>query len=83
MIKTAKLHGADFVLVGALTLFGENPCDCKVLYYRALEKHFPHLVPKYKNLFKKSFEPPKQYQKELEKTALEICKNYGVKYKIV
>ena len=48
MIKTAKLYGADFVLAGALTLFGKNPTDCKQLYYKTLEKYFPHLLPNIK-----------------------------------
>ena len=38
MIKTAKDYGANFALVGALTLFGNGPADCKTLYYRVLEK---------------------------------------------
>ncbi len=46
MIKTAKDYKADFVLIGALTLFGNGPADCKTLYYKFLEKHYPELVPK-------------------------------------
>ncbi len=83
MIKTAKLYGADFVLAGALTLFGKNPTDCKPLYYKALEKYFPHLLPKYKSLFRVFPMPPKQYQKNLEEKVKKICKKYGVNYKIL
>jgi len=36
MIKTAKDYGADFAFVGALTLFGKGPTDCKTLYYKVL-----------------------------------------------
>ena len=46
MIKTAKEHGADFVLVGGLTLFGSGASDCRTLYYKVLEKHYPELIPK-------------------------------------
>ncbi|MFQ6120384.1 MAG: radical SAM protein [Methanosarcinales archaeon] len=63
MIKTAKDYGADFVLVGALTLFGNGPVDCKTLYYGVLEKHYPELVSKYKSLFRIFFMPSKEYQK--------------------
>jgi len=83
MIKTAKLYGADFVLAGALTLFGKNPTDCKQLYYKTLEKYFPHLLPKYKSLFRVFPMPPKQYQKNLEEKVKKICKKYGVNYKIL
>ncbi|MBM5805280.1 MAG: radical SAM protein [Candidatus Verstraetearchaeota archaeon] len=47
MIKAAKGYGADFVLVGSLTLYGEG----KELFYRMLERHFPEFVPRYKSLF--------------------------------
>ena len=50
MIKTATDYGADYVLVGALTLFGNGPVDCKTLYYKFLERYFPELVAKYKKL---------------------------------
>ena len=52
IVKTAKDHGAKFILVGTLTLFGNGPADCKTLYYKLLEKYFPKLVPKYKSLFR-------------------------------
>jgi DNA repair photolyase len=83
MIKTAKEYGADFVLVGALTLFGNKLTDCKMLYFKFLERYFPELLLKYENLFKNSFEPPKEYQRELEERAKRLCWKYGVKYKII
>jgi len=83
MIKTAKDYGADFVFVGALTLFGNKPADCKVLYYKFMEKHYPDLVPKYKSLFRIFFAPSKEYQKELEEKARRLCDKYGIKNRIV
>ncbi len=82
MIRAAKDYGADFVLVGALTLFGKNPDDCKVSYYKVLEKYYPDLIQKYKSLFRIFSMPSKQYQSELEERAIEICKKYRIKYKI-
>ena len=83
MIRTAKYYGADFVLVGGLTLFGKGPQDCKTLYYRALEKHFPELEPKYKSLFRIFFAPPKEYQKRLEEKSKSICRKFRIKYGII
>jgi len=83
MIKTAKEYEADFVLVGALTLFGNNPADCKMLYYKFLEKYYPELVPKYKSLFRIFFQPSKEYQKELEKRTKRLCEKYGIKNRII
>jgi hypothetical protein len=83
MIQTAKDYGADFVLVGGLTLFGDGPTDCKTLYYRALEKYDPELVPTYKKLFRTSFAPPRAYQKELEAKSRTLCTSYGMRYGIL
>lgn len=83
MIKTAKNYGADFVIVGALTLFGNGSADCKTLYYKFLEKHYPELVPKYRNLYKIFFAPPKEYQKKLEERSKKLCEKYGIKNRII
>lgn len=65
MIKIAKEYGADFVLIGGLTLNNA--------YYKFLEKHFPDLVPKYKELNQKA------YLMKLEKLANELCRKYKIK----
>jgi DNA repair photolyase len=83
MIKTAKEYGADYVLVGALTLFGNGPADCKTLYYKFLEKFYPELVPRYKNLYGTSFEPGRVYQRELDQKSRRLCEKYGIRYRIV
>jgi DNA repair photolyase len=83
MIKAAKDYGADYVLVGALTLFGNGPADCKTLYYKFLERYFPELVPKYKSLFKIFFQPTKEYQEELQERSIRICSKYKIKHRII
>jgi len=83
MIKTAKDYGADYVLVGALTLFGNGPADCKTLYYKFLERYFPELVPKYKSLFKIFFQPTKEYQGKLQERSSKICSKYKIKHRII
>ncbi len=79
MIKTAKDYGADFVFVGALTLFGSKPADCKVIYYRFLERYYPHLIQKYRRLFGYSFQPHMGYQTKLLQTAKRLCSKYKIK----
>jgi DNA repair photolyase len=83
MIKTAKDFGADFTLVGGLTLFGNGPSDSKTLYYKALEKHFPELIPKYKSLYRIFPFPSKEYQRELEEKAQKLCRKYKINHRIV
>jgi len=82
-IRIVKEYGADFIFVGGLTLFGKGPADCKTLYYNFLEKHYPDLVPKYRNLYRIFFAPSKEYQKELEERAKRICDKYGIKNRII
>jgi len=79
MIKTAKEYGADYVFVGALTLYGIG----KKLYYNILEKHFPELVSKYRKLYRIFNQPSVKYQSTLEKRTRELCKKYKVKYRIL
>ena len=83
MIKIAREYEANFVLVGALTLFGNKPADCKTLYYKFLEKHYPELLPKYKSLFRIFSQPSKEYQKKLEEKSKRSCEKYGIKIRIV
>jgi len=82
-IRTVKEYGADFIFVGGLTLSGKGPADCKTLYYKFLEKHYPELVPKYKSLYRIFFAPSKEYQKELEEKSERLCKKYGIKNRII
>lgn len=83
MVKAAKDHGADYVLIGGLTLFGTNPADSKVLYYKFLERNFPHLIPAYKKLYRIFFMPSRDYLQSLEDKALRACEKYGIKNKIL
>jgi DNA repair photolyase len=83
MIGAAKGYGADFVLVGGLTLFGDGPSDCKTLYYQFLERHYPELVPKYKKLYRIFPYPDKTYTDKLAATAAKLCRKHGIRNSIV
>lgn len=83
MIKAAKDYGADFVLVGGLTLFGEGPSDCKTLYFKFLKKYYPELLPKYRSLFRIFFAPPKKYQEQLTEKSKKLCEKLSIKYGIL
>ncbi len=79
MIKTARDYNAKFIFVGTLTLFGNEPQDSRILYFRFIEKYYPKLLPKYKALYMRSFQPPKNYQNKMFKTVKLISEKYGVK----
>ena len=83
LVSAAKDHGADYVLIGGLTLFGSQPADSKMLYRKFLERRFPDLIPAYKKLYRIYFAPPSSYHKELTERADKICKKYNIRRSIL
>lgn len=79
MAKAAKDVGARYVFFGSLTLFGVG----KRMFFEALSRKFPELLPKYEALFGASHQLSFRYQRKLEKKAKEFCEKYGVKYGIL
>lgn len=83
MMGKMKEHGADFVLVAGLTLFGDKPTDCKVRYYNTLKKHFPELLPKTKRLFGNSFAPSRTYQHKLARLSEKLALKHDIRTRIL
>lgn len=83
IITASKAHGAEYILVGGLTLFGKEAADSKTLYYKFLERYDPELVTKYKSLYRIYPFPPKQYQEELKERAAAICKRHNIRTSIL
>lgn len=81
-IRIIKDYGADFVLVGGLTLFGDKPTDCKVRYYEALKHYFPEVLAKTRKLFSNSY-PSKVYQRNLAHRASRLCEKHGIRNSIL
>lgn len=79
LIDAGKSHGADYILIGGLTLFGSNPADSKILYRKFLERKFPHLVAEYKKLYRIFPYPPPEYIDQLNQRADHLCKKAGLK----
>ncbi|MCD6066437.1 MAG: radical protein [Bacteroidetes bacterium] len=75
--------GVQYVLPSTLTLFGNERGDSKWLMYRAIEKHYPQLLEKYKTWFDHSDYMPAFYHQAFMKKFEELCKKYGVKGRIV
>lgn len=83
MTSAAKAHGADFVLVGSLTLFGHEPADSKLLYFNMLKRYYPELLPQYQARYASSTGPSFAIQRQLEKRARAICGQLDMKYGIL
>jgi len=83
MVRAAKNYGAHYLMSAGLTLFGEDPDDCRTLYYKFLKENYPKIVSKYEKLFRGSFAPSKRYQKYLSFKLDELSLRYGVKNRII
>jgi DNA repair photolyase len=83
LIKAGKEHGADYILIGGLTLFGKEAADSKTLYYKFLQRTRPELMTDYKKLYRIFFAPPKSYLEDLDQRAGRICKTYGMRRSIL
>ncbi len=79
IVSAAKKHGAHFILTGSLTLFGKQPHDSKPLYFRFLEKNYPGLFGRYREMYGKIDYPSREYQEDLRKRSEAICKKYKIR----
>lgn len=82
-IVSAKRAGADYILVGGLTLFGSQPTDSKTLYFQFLKKYDSSLIPRYEKMYGNNFSPPKYYLDELGSKARKICAKHQIRASIV
>ena len=83
MISAAKEYGADYILTGSLTLFGNSEKDSRQLYFRFLEKQYPHLLERYKKMYGSVFYPSWKYQDDLKKRAGVLCEKYSIRNSIL
>ena len=83
IFSSASIHGADYILVGGLTLFGNDPADSKTLYYEFLKRYDSSLIPKYDKLYGTNFFAPKAYREQLKQKAQKICAHYNIRTTIL
>jgi DNA repair photolyase len=83
IISDAKQADADYILIGGLTLFGDQPADSKTLYYHFLKRYNASLISKYEKLYGKHFSPPKYYLEELKQRAEKLCLKYKIRTSIL
>jgi|GEM_PF-3470413 len=76
-------NGADYILAGGLTLFGQSPADCKTLYYRFLNNYYSGLIKKYLALYGENHYPSWDFQNQLRKKAERLCKKYNIRNSIL
>jgi DNA repair photolyase len=83
IIRAAREHNADYILIGGLTLFGNSAADSKTLFYKFLERYDASLLSKYQQLYRSNFYAPYQYQNELKERSNRLCKKYDIRNSIL
>ena len=83
IIGASKEFGADYILVGGLTLFGQQPADSKTLYFNFLKRYDPTLIPKYEALYVANSFPRRHYLAKLNSTAKELCAQFEIRTSIL
>ena len=83
MFAAFKGAGAKYAFPASLTLFGDGPADSKTLMFREVEKHYPHLLDRYKDLFANDFRIAAGYQHQLSEKSRRLLKKYGIKNRII
>lgn len=83
MFNAFKENGAQYCFPADLTLFGEEPSSSRSLVLRAIEKHYPELLTKYKGYFEHSTEMPAYYRKAFYPKMLELAEKYELRNRIV
>lgn len=82
IIAAARQHGANFILIAGLTLFGHDERDNKQLIFSFLRSQYPHLIKKYEDMYGSVHYPSWQYQQQLKKRADALCEKYKIKNSI-
>lgn len=83
IITAAKEYGADYILVGGLTLFGNGAADSKTLFYKFLERYDASLLQKYKQLYGSNFYAAYSYQKQLKEKTERLCRKQQIRNSIL
>jgi len=83
IIAAATNAGADYILAGSLTLFGNDKADSKTLYYKFLERYNLDLIPYYDELYNGNTYTPWSYQAALKEKAGRLCKKYNLRTSIL
>lgn len=83
MFEMFKQAGAKYIFPAGLTLFGNGTADSKTLMFRAIEKHYPHLLHQYKNLFGTNSRLTEEYSAALYQKVNALSKIFQIKSSII
>jgi len=78
MFIAFKEQGAAYAMPATLSLYGNGPSDSKTLVLRAVAKHYPHLLEKYRKWFDHSGSMPDHYRKAFGEKMKALGKKYNM-----
>ena len=81
--RTFQALNVDYILPATLTLFGTGKADSKTLMLRAIEKHYPELLERYRKFFAMADSMPAYYRKAFGLKMKELQSRYGLSDRIV
>jgi DNA repair photolyase len=74
VVQQTAEHGGSFVLFGGLTLSDKQ----RNWYFAFLEKHYPDLVDRHKELYNGQYSPDWDYHAGLAKKVRQLCSKHGI-----
>lgn len=80
--STFQQLGARYVMPSSITLYGDERADSKPLMLRAIEKHYPELLPRYQRYFSNSSELPRYYRNAFQQKMNELSKTFELPQRI-
>jgi len=83
LFSTFSALKVRYVMPAGITLFGNAPSDSRTLMLRAVEKHYPQLLDKYRRFFGTETEMPAYYKQAFHKKMLELSAQYGLRNRII
>lgn len=77
--RTLKERKAGYVFPATLTLFGSERADSKTLVLKAIEKHYPHLLEKYRRFFAGGTQMPEYYRRAFAQKMEAMCRQFEIR----
>lgn len=78
MFETFRKAGIHYIFPSGITLFGNESSDSKTLMFRAIEKHYPQYLDKYKRFFANNTNLPRFYAEAFYKKMKAMCAEFGI-----
>jgi DNA repair photolyase len=83
MFQTFRAMGVKYIFPASINLFGNGTSDSKTLVLRAIERHYPELLEKYRQFFQNSDCMPGYYREAFVRKMTELLNKYDLKNSII